>query len=236
MKSPLPAILYLLPSPLGGDEVQSVLPELNLQIIRRLRRFIVEDVRSARRFLRKAGVEGPLDDELFLLLNEHTRDEEIPELLTPLRQGMDTGLMSEAGLPCVADPGHRVVQEAHRLNIRVTPLTGPSSLMLALMASGLNGQSFHFHGYLPVKPAERKAYLKKLEKEVQASGATQIFIETPYRNGRMLEDILTTVHPATMLCIATDLTLPGESIKTLTIAEWKGKKPGPDKRNTVFLL
>ncbi|HRY99598.1 MAG TPA: SAM-dependent methyltransferase, partial [Bacteroidales bacterium] len=129
MKSPLPAILYLLPSPLGGDEVQSVLPELNLQIIRRLRRFIVEDVRSARRFLRKAGVEGPLDDELFLLLNEHTRDEEIPELLTPLRQGMDTGLMSEAGLPCVADPGHRVVQEAHRLNIRVTPLTGPSSLM-----------------------------------------------------------------------------------------------------------
>lgn len=229
-------VLYLIPRPLGGESVHHVIPPHNLEVIRKLRSFIVEDLRSARRFLRQAGYEGPMDDELFLVLNEHTKELELPDLMRPLLEGKDTGLMSDAGLPCVADPGQRLVSEAQRIGLKTVPLTGPSSLMLALMASGLNGQSFHFHGYLPVKPQELRPVIRKLEKDVLVNGHTQIFIEAPYRNQRLYEELLLSCQASTRLCLAVELTTPHEYIRTLSIGEWKKQKPLLNKKNTVFLL
>jgi len=228
--------LYLIPAPLGESTVNRVIPAYNLEIIRSLHTFVVEDIRTARRYLRSAGFEGPMDDDMFLLLNEHTSNEELPSLLQPLLGGSSVGLMSEAGLPCVADPGHRLVSEAQAAGIRVVPLTGPSSLMLALMASGLNGQGFHFHGYLPVKPQELRPAIKKIEKEALTSGETQIFIEAPYRNQRLLEELLTACQASTLLCLAVELTTAREYIKTQSIAEWKKGNTLLNKKNTIFLL
>jgi 16S rRNA (cytidine1402-2'-O)-methyltransferase len=228
--------LFLIPTPLGDTGHADVLPETNARILETLGVFIVEELRTARRFLRKAGYARDFETVTFHLLNEHTPDEEAEVMLKEIMSGQNAGLLSEAGLPCIADPGNIVVRLAHWKGIKVVPLTGPSSLMLALMASGLNGQNFVFHGYLPVKPDERARKLKELEAAALRFNQTQIFIETPYRNMAMLETISGSCHPSLMLCIATDVTLPTEEIHTLPVREWKNKSPQLHKRPAVFLL
>lgn len=228
-------ILYMIPVTLGSELYREVLPDGLLSIAGRLRSFIVEDIRSARRFLRLIDPSFPIDETDFMILNEHTGDEEIPALLEPVLRGRDTGILSEAGVPGVADPGSRIVALAHKQNIRVKPLTGPSSLLLALMASGLNGQNFTFHGYLPVKPAERHEALRILDRQA-GSGISQLFIETPYRNHKLLSDILKYCDDNTSLCIAADLTLETEYLVTKKIRDWKGNMPDINKHPAVFIL
>jgi len=232
----MPGTLFLIPVTLGDSPVQHVIPAYVLELIDRLDHFIVEDLRSARRYLKKAGITKAIDDLSFHLLNEHTEDQATEELLAVLTDGNDAGLMSEAGIPAVADPGSGLVALAHRHGIRVVPLAGPSSILMALMASGMNGQSFRFHGYLPVKKPQRLNSLRKIEKIALETGETQVFMETPYRNMSLLEDILCSCRDNTLLCIAADISLDGETIKTRTIREWKGKLPDIHKRPAVFLL
>jgi 16S rRNA (cytidine1402-2'-O)-methyltransferase len=227
--------IYLIPVTLGGDDFLKVIPEKVISLTRLLRYFIVEDIRSARRFLRLIDKEFPINDTVFFELNEHTDESDIVHYLDPVLKGSDTGLLSEAGLPGIADPGARIIALAHRKKITVTPLSGPSSIILALIASGLNGQNFTFNGYLPVKPAERSAKLRELEKKSR-EGFTQIFMETPYRNQKMLESITTTCHNDTMLCIAADITLPTESIRTMKISEWKKDLPMLNDRLVIFVM
>jgi 16S rRNA (cytidine1402-2'-O)-methyltransferase len=227
--------LYLIPVTLGGDDFQKVIPEKVLDITRQLRFFIVEDLRSARRFLRLIDKQFPIDDSTFYELNEHTADKDIANYLEPLLKGSDIGLLSEAGLPGIADPGAKIVALAHRKNFIVTPLSGPSSILLALVASGLNGQNFTFNGYLPVKPPERAAKLRELEKK-SGEGTAQIFMETPYRNQRMLESVLSECNKDTLLCIAIDISLNGELIKTKRISDWKKDPPVLNDRLVVFVL
>ena len=227
--------IYLIPVTLGGDDFLKVIPEKVLTLTRELRYFIVEDIRSARRFLRQIDKEFPIDESVFFLLNEHTVESEIADYLEPVMKGNDIGIMSEAGLPCIADPGAKIVALAHRKNITVTPLSGPSSIILALISSGFNGQNFSFNGYLPVKPAERIAKLRELEKKSK-EGYTQIFMETPYRNQKMFESIITTCHPETKLCIAADITLPSESIITRKISDWKRNIPALNDKMVIFIL
>ena len=228
--------LYLIPTPLGDTGFTSGIPPLNLEVLQHIDTFIVEELRTARRFLRKAGYMKDFETVTFHVLNEHTPDHEAMEMLEKAVSGQHIGLLSEAGLPCIADPGNIAVRITHRKGIRVIPLTGPSSIMLALMASGFNGQNFAFHGYLPVKPNERIKTLRDLEHAVAGSDQTQIFIETPYRNLAMLESIVKTCHPNLMLCIAADLTLETEWIRSLPIRDWKNQKPDLHKRPAVFLL
>lgn len=228
--------LFLLPSLLGDEPSNHVLPDYNHMVMHELNNFIVEDLRTARRFLRKAGYSKDFDLVNFGVLNEHTTDGEYSKLLTPLLEGKDTGLLSDAGVPCLADPGADVVRIAQQKNIRVVPLTGPSSILLALMASGFNGQHFLFHGYLPKKQNEREHFLKSIEQNAYAKDQTQIFIETPYRNLQLIESILSTCREETLLCIACDLSLSSESVLTKTVKQWK-KAPLPyQKKPTVFLL
>jgi 16S rRNA (cytidine1402-2'-O)-methyltransferase len=229
--------LYLIPVPLGPSNPADSLTPGVLATIRPLGHFIVEQAKSARAFLKAAGTERALQELSLVELNEHTRSNQLDALLTPLRAGHDVGLLSEAGCPAIADPGADLVALAQRENIRVVPLIGPSSLLLALMASGLNGQRFAFHGYLPAKDSERRQALGELELESQKRRQTQLFIETPYRNQAMFDAILQACRPATRLCVATELTQPGESVRTLSIAQWKKETP-PDleRRPTVFLL
>jgi 16S rRNA (cytidine1402-2'-O)-methyltransferase len=228
--------LYLIPVTLGDSPVHHVIPAYVLELLDRLDHFIVEDLRSARRYLKKAGVEKAIDDLSFYLLNEHTEDQDMEELLLVLTTGNDAGMLSEAGVPAVADPGSGLVALAHRHNIRVVPLAGPSSILMALMAAGMNGQSFRFHGYLPVKKPQRLNSLRRIEKTALDTGETQIFMETPYRNMNLLEDIVGTCRDNTLLCIAADISLATESIKTKTVREWKGQLPDIHKRPAVFLL
>ncbi len=228
--------LYLIPTPLGDTGFEAGLPALNMQIISGIDTFIVEELRTARRFLRKAGYVKDFETVTFYLLNEHTPDAEATSMLENASRGQHIGLLSEAGLPCIADPGNIVVRLAHRKGIRVIPLTGPSSIMLALMSSGLNGQNFVFHGYLPVKPDERTKSLRELENAASRGGQTQIFIETPYRNMAMLESILKTCSATLTLCIAADLSLDTEWIRSMPVQEWKKQKPELHKRPAVFLL
>jgi 16S rRNA (cytidine1402-2'-O)-methyltransferase len=227
--------LYLIPVTLGGDDFLKVIPEKVISITKRLRFFIVEDLRSARRYLRLIDKEFPINDTVFFELNEHTGDTDISHYLEPVLNGSDTGIMSEAGLPGIADPGARITALAHKKKITVTPLSGPSSIILALISSGLNGQNFSFNGYLPVKPSERSAKLRELEKN-GAAGYAQIFMETPYRNQKMLESIIETCHSDTRLCIATDITLPSEYIRTMKISEWKRDLPDLKDKLAVFVL
>jgi 16S rRNA (cytidine1402-2'-O)-methyltransferase len=227
--------IYLIPVTLGGDDFLKVIPEKVISLTRQLRFFIVEDLRSARRFLRLIDKEFPINDSVFFELNEHTGDEDLTSYLEPLKNGSDIGLLSEAGLPGIADPGAKIVALAHQKKITVTPLSGPSSILLALVASGLNGQNFTFNGYLPVKPPERTSKLREIEKKA-GEGCTQIFMETPYRNQKMLESILSTCHKDTLLCIATDITLPTENVRTMRIAEWKKELPILDNKLAVFLI
>lgn len=229
--------LYLIPVPLGPSAPQANLHPGVLATIRPLRHFVVEQAKSARAFLKAAGTDLPLQELQLEELNEHSRPDAIDHLLAPLRAGHDVGLLSEAGCPAVADPGADLVALAQRANIRVVPLIGPSSLLLALMASGLNGQRFAFQGYLPAKDTERSKTLRELEAESRKRRQTQLFIETPYRNRAMFDAILQACQGTTRLCVATDLTLPGEFIRTLSVAQWKKQTP-PDieRRPTVFLL
>ncbi len=228
--------LYLIPNTLGGENASSVLPSGVINIMNQLSHFIVENERTARRFLISCGYDRPIDDIRFYLLNKHTDPSDIPEFLDPCRAEIDMGIISEAGAPGVADPGAEVVNIAHKNNIEVVPLTGPSSVLLALMASGLNGQQFSFHGYLPVKPHERKNQIKKLEAETRNTGFCQIFIETPYRNKTLFKALIETCRDDTRLCIACDLTMKTEFIKTLSIAAWKKERVDLHKRPCIFLL
>ena len=228
--------LYLIPSPLGDNQPSEVLPEMVFETIGRIRTYVVEEVRTARRFLSRAGLKGKIDTLEFHELNEHTSSEQIEGYLGLFERGEDIGLISEAGLPAVADPGAQLVALCHKRGIEVVPLVGPSSLMLALMASGLNGQSFAFCGYIPAKSDERKSRLKVLEKVSSQLNQTQIIIETPYRNDSLLADILSVCNPSTMLCIAADLTLPTAYIRTASIGDWKKNVPTIGKRPCEFLL
>ena len=228
--------LYLLPALLSEVRVETVLPEGTLEVIRRLKFFIVEEVRTARRFLIKAGIQNPIDELSFLVFNEHSGDQNIEEYLQGALHGHDLGLLSEAGVPCVADPGSRIVRVAHELGIRVVPLTGPSSILLALMASGFNGQNFAFIGYLPADKVARVRKIKDLEKMIAEKDQTQVFIETPYRNLQVFESLTTVCKPETWLCLATDISGFHETIKSQPIAEWHGQKPDIHKKPTIFLL
>lgn len=228
--------LYLIPSTLGDSPLNQVIPAGNLEIMQSLRHFVVEEVKTARRFLIRCGFKDNLDAVHLYTLNEHTREKEIPSLFTDAGEE-DLGLISEAGVPAVADPGAKLVETAHRLNIRVIPLAGPSSLILALMASGLNGQCFAFNGYLPVKSYERNNKIRLFEKRSETEKQSQLFIEAPYRNNQLTESLLGNCKPGTRLCIAVNLTLNKEWIRTKSIREWR-LHPPPDlnRQPAVFIL
>lgn len=233
-----PGTLYLIPTPLGDDsQLADSLPTPALESIRHLDYFIVEHAKTARCFLSQAKTDKPLQQLELAELSEHTPAAALAGLLAPLLAGRDAGLLSEAGCPGVADPGANLVELAHRHQVPVQPLIGPSSLLLGLMASGLNGQCFAFHGYLPVEDAARNKSIQNLEAESQRKKQTQLFIETPYRNQKMLAALLNTCRPNTRLCVACDLTLSTQMIVTRSISDWK-RLPQPDlnRRPTVFLL
>ena len=208
-----------MPVTLGDTSIEKVLPSYNKEIISGIRYFIVEDVRSARRFLKKVDREIDIDALTFYPLNKHTSPDDISGYLQPLVGGASMGVISEAGCPAVADPGADVVAIAQRKKLKVVPLVGPSSIILSVMASGFNGQSFAFHGYLPIEPGERAKKLKALEQRVYVENQTQLFIETPYRNHKMVEDILLNCRPQTKLCIAANITCEGEYIQTRTVKD-----------------
>lgn len=229
--------LYLIPNTLGECETSNVLPAINIDIIRKIKHFIVEDVRTARRFLKKVDSNINIDELQFYTLNKHTSPNELSSYLEPLEKGFDMGVISEAGCPAIADPGAEVVKMAQTKNLKVVPLVGPSSILLGLMASGFNGQSFAFVGYLPIQGNERTQRIKQLEKRAKTENQSQIFIETPYRNQKLLSEILSTCQGNTKLCIACDITLESEYIKTKSINEWKKSTlPDLNKRPSIFIL
>jgi len=227
--------LYLIPSTLGESSSLDVLPPVILKVIENLKHFIVEDIRTARRFLKKIKPDIIIDELSFQVLNEHTPQDEIPNLLETLLAGNDAGLLSEAGLPCIADPGSLLVGFAHENGIKVVPLSGPSSIFLALMASGFNGQNFAFHGYLPVDKKDRIQKIKELEAAAYQKDQTQIFIETPYRNVQMVESLAQACRPYTKICVAVDLTLPSEKI-IISIASQCHLLKEINTKPAVFLL
>lgn len=228
--------LFLFPVTIGDTSLEQVIPEVNRELIRDIRFFIVENIRTARRFLKKNDPGIDIDTLTFYELNKRTEQSQIASFLKPLEEGHDMGVMSEAGVPAVADPGADVVSVAQRKGLRVVPLVGPSSILMSLMASGFNGQSFAFHGYLPIDATEKIKYIKKLEGRVYSEDQTQMFIETPYRNNRLLEDLIHACRPTTKLCIAADITGKDEFIRTLSISEWVKKKPDLNKKPAIFLI
>lgn len=228
--------LYLIPSPLGENDPAEVIPEPVLKSLEGFRTFVVEEVRTVRRYLSRAGLKGKIGDLEFHELNEHTDAATIEGYLKLFEDGNDVALISEAGLPAVADPGAQLVALAHRHGIDVVPAVGPSSLMLALMSSGLNGQSFAFVGYIPAKTDERKSKLKTLEKISGQLKQTQIIIETPYRNDSFFADILSVCSPSTRVCVAANITMPDAYIKTKSVADWKKSGLTIGKRPCVFLI
>ena len=230
------ASLYLIPVTLGETEHRRVLPEYNREVILGLTHFIVENVRTARRFLKKTEPGIVIDELSFYELNKHTSPEDVAGYLAPLSRGESVGVISEAGCPAVADPGADVVAIAQRRNYRVVPLVGPSSILMSVMGSGFNGQSFAFHGYLPIDASARTAMIKKLEQRVYSEDQTQLFIETPYRNNKLAEELIRTCRPSTQMCIASDITCNDEYIKTLSMKEWAGKVPDLSKKPTIFLI
>ncbi len=231
-----PGRLYLIPVALGGEDPREMLSPVTLGIIPGLRHFIAENPKTARRFLKQAGYPHPVSSVEIQALSEHTATADLPQLLAPLLEGHDCGLLSEAGCPAVADPGAELVRLAHRQGIRIVPLVGPSAVLLALMASGMNGQRFTFHGYLPIDREQRREKLLELERLSAQQDATQIFIEAPYRNQALLQSLLDTCSAETLLCLATDITLGSESIHTRTVAAWLKRPPAINRRPTVFLL
>lgn len=230
------ASLYLIPSTLGETEHRRVLPDYNREVVAGIRHFIVENVRTARRFLKKAEPSIAIDGLIFHELNKHTPPEQVAGYLSPLARGESVGVISEAGCPAVADPGADVVAIAQREHYPVVPLVGPSSILLSLMASGFNGQSFAFHGYLPIDAVKRADAIRKMERRVYAEDQTQLFIETPYRNRRLAEELIRTCRPSTKLCIASGITCADECIRTRPVREWAGELPDFDKKPTIFLL
>jgi 16S rRNA (cytidine1402-2'-O)-methyltransferase len=228
--------LYLLPSLLGETAYNEVLPDKNREIIGSLRHFIVEDIRTARRFLKQVDKDIVIEDLTFYELNEHTTVAQIASLLTPLKNGNNVGLMSDAGCPGIADPGADVVAMAHAADIKVVPLVGPSSIFLALMASGMNGQNFAFNGYLPVKSDEKAKKIRDLERRALSDNQCQVFIEAPYRNNKLFDDFLTVCNANTRLCVAADITTATEFIETKSIIHWKKKRPDLHKRPTIFII
>jgi 16S rRNA (cytidine1402-2'-O)-methyltransferase len=229
--------LYLIPTPLAEGEL-APLPEQTLDLIRRLRVFVVERGKTARQFIKQTNTPIAFSEMTFFELNKRTTKEELPSFLQPaLKQGQDIGILSEAGCPGVADPGADLVALAHQKGLEVVPLIGPSSILLALMASGLNGQKFAFHGYIPIKNPSRKKTLQELERESRKAQQTQIFIETPYRNDGLVSDMLSAFNAQTRLCIAADLTAPDAYVKTKTILDWKRQAPPRlHKRPAIFLI
>lgn len=229
--------IYMLPCPISEGNPYDVLPEGNRGVMAAIDYFIVENVRTARRFLSAARIGRPIEELEFAECSEHTTEMEIAPLLKPVLEGRDCGIISEAGLPGVADPGADVVAAAQRMGIEVVPLVGPSSILMALMASGQNGQSFAFNGYLPIKPSERAKAVKNFERRAIVEGQSQIFIEAPYRNDKLFGDMLSLLAPTTRLTVAVDITSPSQLIRTLSVAEWrKVPKPEMHKRPTIFII
>lgn len=231
--------IYMIPCPISDErEVWDVLPKANLEVMNSLDYFIVENVRSARRFLSKAGIERKIEELEFVELNEHTTSPaDVERMLKPVLAGRSAGVISEAGVPGVADPGADIVALAHKHDVMVVPLVGPSSILMSVMASGLNGQSFAFVGYLPIKDGERQRRLKELEHRARAEHQAQLFIEAPYRNVKLFDTLIKTLSPQLRLTVAADITSPNEYILTLPVAEWR-KRGVPDiaKRPTIFIL
>ena len=230
------AKLFLIPTTLGDTSIERVLPPDLTLLISSIPVFIVENIRTARRFLKKVNPAIVIDNLTFFELNQHTDKKEISRFLEPNKKDQDIGIISEAGCPAVADPGADVVKIAHSKNIQVVPLVGPSSILLALMASGMSGQNFAFNGYLPIKNPEKAQQIKMLEKRMQTEGQTQIFIEAPYRNAQLLNDLLLNCDPQTMLCIAADITLDSEFIRSKPISWWKSHIPDIQKRPAIFMI
>lgn len=227
--------LYLIPSTIGDTEINDVIPEKVQNIINNINYYIVENERTARRQLIKMGIKTAIDDLTFFVLNKHTDRTQINEYLYPCSEE-DIGLLSEAGVPAVADPGAEIVALAHQQNIQVVPLVGPSSILLALMASGLNGQSFAFHGYIPVKGPERIKKIKQLESNSASYNQTQIFIEAPYRNNQLLADLIKVCHGSTQVCVACNISTEKEYIRTMSAEKWKKNKVDLHKKPTLFLI
>ncbi|MCM1336422.1 MAG: SAM-dependent methyltransferase [Candidatus Amulumruptor caecigallinarius] len=229
--------LYLLPVPLSDTRPDEVLPAANIAVASRLRHFIVENVRSARRFLKRCNPAIEIDALTFSVLDVNTPESDVTAMMAPLRHGEDMGVISEAGCPAVADPGALAVAEAQRMGAKVVPLVGPSSILMALMGSGFNGQSFAFRGYLPIDEHERASELRRLERISAKEGQTQIFIETPYRNTRLITTMLSTLADDTQLCVATDITGPAQRIVTRSIKSWRGQDVTYcHKVPTIFLI
>lgn len=229
--------LYLFPCTLGDTAPHEVLPAPNIERMRYIRHFIVEEIRTARRFLRAAIPDFPIDNCSFYPIGKHTDTTLFSTYLNPLRQGQDMGVISEAGCPAVADPGADIVGIAQREGLHVVPLVGPSSILLCMMASGFNGQSFAFHGYLPINPDERKKRLQQLERRSREENQTQLFIETPFRNKKIMNDILNTCQPKTRLCIAAGITTTNEYIHTHSISQWKKEGvPEIGKTPAIFAI
>jgi len=226
----------MIPITLGETAINQVIPEYNTNIINEIDTYIVENIKTARRFLKKSGIIKPINELTFFELNKRTQETELPTFLKSIAEGKNIGVLSEAGCPGIADPGADIVDLAQRTNIKVVPLVGPSSILLALMASGFNGQSFCFNGYLPKEQKERKRKLKELERLVKNKQQTQLFIETPYRNMHVYEDLIKNCFDSTKLCIAVDITMPNEKITTKTIEEWKKTKINLQKRPCIFLI
>lgn len=228
--------LYLIPSFLGESDPSRSFPDYNTNIINSIKYFVVEDLRTARRFLKKVNKNINIDELHFEILNKSTKPRELSTLIEPLLKGESCGIISEAGCPGIADPGADLVHIAHNHNVQVVPLIGPSSILLSLMASGFNGQSFAFVGYIPVKPIERKKRILQLEKRMYAENQTQLFIEAPYRNNPLLKDLIATLGPNTRICVACDVTTSDELILSKKVSEWKGKLPDLHKRPAMFLI
>lgn len=232
----IPAALYLFPVPLSQGDVSTVLPAANIDLLRRVKHFVVEDLRSARRFLKACDRAIDIDSLHFSELNEHTHAADVAGMLRPLEEGHPVGVISEAGCPAVADPGADLVAVAQRKRLPVIPLVGPSSILLALMASGFNGQNFAFVGYLPVSGGARTARIKELERLVTRTRQTQIFIETPYRNNRLIDELVRTLPADMLLCVASDITGPRQSILTMPLSAWRNHSYDYNKIPTIFLL
>jgi 16S rRNA (cytidine1402-2'-O)-methyltransferase len=232
----MPGKLYLIPNSLGSAETGQIIPAEVAQMAVKLRHFIVEDLRTARRYLRLLDRQMDIDGSQFFMLNKRTSPAQWSEYLKPLKAGHDVGIISEAGCPGVADPGAEVVKMAHEAGIQVVPMVGPSSILLAMMASGMNGQSFAFVGYIPIKKEDRLKMIKQLENRSRNEQQSQLFIETPFRNNHLAQDIINSCAPKTRLCIACNLTMPDEYVVTKTIAQWKGKLPELHKKPTIFIL
>ena len=229
--------LYLIPSPLGMNEnLDLIIPQGVQQIVKKITHLFVEEIRTARRYLKKIDKEINIDEIIFLEYNEHSVKSDVFQFLQPLLEGNDAGIISEAGLPCIADPGREIVSLAQANGITVIPLIGPGSIFLALMASGFNGQNFAFHGYLPVDKNQLISRIKQLEQSIERLDQTQIFIETPYRNQQLINSLLSGCRSETKLCIAVDITLPGEQIMVKSIRDWKSTSVDFHKRPAVFLL